>query len=88
VVRIRVKRLRLPKVSRPAWLKRPKVRRLARARSATFTGGGLVSAGVWEWFGRPVALVVAGALIVAYSLLIADIAEPEPGDGNGGPDPW
>ncbi|MGW1801545.1 hypothetical protein ACWCQN_37920 [Streptomyces sp. NPDC001984] len=51
--------------------------RLQRARAATFTGGGLVAAGVWEWFGRPVALIVAGVLVVAYSLLIADVAEPQ-----------
>ncbi|GAB2714470.1 hypothetical protein [Streptomyces bullii] len=86
MVRIRVKRLKLPKVSRPAWLKRPKVSRLARARGATFTGGGLIAAGVWQWFGGPVALVVAGALIVAYSLLIADVAEPSEDDRR--PESW
>ncbi|MGW6910259.1 hypothetical protein [Streptomyces sp. NPDC054940] len=84
MVRIRVKRLKLPKVGRPAWLKRPKLGRLARARGATFSGGGLITAGVWEWFGRPVALVVAGVLVVAYSLLIAEIAEPDQGDGRSG----
>ncbi|MGP4088542.1 hypothetical protein [Streptomyces sp. KR55] len=78
--------MKRPKVGRPAWLKRPKVSRLARARGATFAGGCLVSAGVWEWFGRPVALVVAGALVVAYSLLIADVAEPSEDDG--GSDQW
>jgi hypothetical protein len=58
--------------------------RLERARGATFTGGGLIAAGTWQWFGGPVALVVAGALIVAYSLLIADVAEPSKDDGRPG----
>lgn len=56
--------------------------RLARSRAGTAAGAGLAVAGVWLWFGVAVALVVAGVLLMAYCLLIADIAEPAPDDGR------
>ncbi|MEU1596196.1 hypothetical protein ABZ468_25890 [Streptomyces sp. NPDC005708] len=71
-------RLRL----KPPKLRRPKVSRLMRTRAGTWAGGGLVSAGVGLEWGLPFALIVAGVLLAAYCLLIADVAEP--GDGRGG----
>ncbi|MER5912327.1 hypothetical protein ABT124_17985 [Streptomyces sp. NPDC001982] len=73
--------LKLPKIRRPK-IRRPRVSRLARSRFGIWTGGGLISAGVGLQWGLSIALIVAGVLLVAYCLLIADVAEP--GDGRGG----
>ncbi|MFD1656987.1 hypothetical protein ACFSL4_01735 [Streptomyces caeni] len=60
--------------------------RLARARAGAWAGGGLVSAGVGLQWGLPLALIVSGALLTAYCLLVADIAEPDRGDRR--PQTW
>lgn len=52
--------------------------RAARARLGVSAGGGLTSAGLWLWFGLPVALVVAGVMVTAYFLLISDVDPPGP----------
>lgn len=74
--RIRLKRPQLP------TLRLPKVSRLARSRVGIWTGGGLVSAGAGLRWGLPLALIVAGILLAAYCLLVADVAEPDAGDGR------
>ncbi|WP_426568102.1 hypothetical protein [Streptomyces canus] len=58
----------------------PRLSRLTRSRIGTWTGGGLVSAGVGMQWGLPFALIVAGVLLAAYCLLVADVAEPDRGD--------
>lgn len=65
-----------------ARLKRARIGRLARARAGAWAGGGLISTGVALQWGRPIALIVAGALLAAYCLLVADIAEPDRSDGR------
>ncbi|MEU3899746.1 hypothetical protein [Streptomyces sp. NPDC045251] len=64
---------------RPQRPKRPahrpdRLSPLTRSRIGTWTGGGLVSAGVGFQWGLPVALIVAGVLLTAYCLLIADVS--------------
>lgn len=62
-------------------LKRPG--RLARARAGTWSGGGLVAVGAGLSWGVGIGLIAAGALLLAYCLLIADVAAPgRPDDGR------
>lgn len=74
--RVRMKRPkgRLPK------LRRPRISRLTRTRAGAWAGGGLISSGVGLEWGLPIALIVAGTLLAAYCLLIAEVADPNPGE--------
>lgn len=69
-----------------ARLKRLRIGRLARARAGAWAGGGLVTAGTGLAWGVAAGLITAGALLIAYCLLIADVAET--GDEDGGTDTW
>ncbi|WND33961.1 hypothetical protein RI578_06490 [Streptomyces sp. BB1-1-1] len=61
-------------------LKRPG--RLAQARAGTWSGGGLVAVGAGLAWGAGIGLIAAGALLIAYCLLIADVATPGADDGR------
>lgn len=77
--RLRVNR-RQPN-QRPAGRSR-RLSPLARSRIGTWTGGALVSAGAGFQWGLPAGLIVAGVLLAAYCLLIADVS---PGRTDGRP---
>lgn len=67
-------------------MKRPNLSRLARARIGMASGAALIASGLWLWFSLGVALTFSGALLIAYWLLVADIAPP--GEDDGRPRPW
>ncbi|OLZ72563.1 hypothetical protein AVW11_04000 [Streptomyces amritsarensis] len=58
------------------------VSRAARARAGTAAGGALVAVGAGLGLGLAVGLAVAGVLLVAYNLLLADVDPPQ-GSGRG-----
>ncbi|MGW6295637.1 hypothetical protein [Streptomyces sp. NPDC055058] len=60
------------------------VRPLARARAGAWAGGGLLTAGCGLAWGVAAGLITAGVLLIAYCLLIADVAEPGEDDGRTG----
>lgn len=60
------------------------VSRAARARAGTILGGVLLAVGAGLGLGLAVGLAAAGALLVAYSLLLTDVDPPE-GNGRGRP---
>ncbi|MCX5584274.1 hypothetical protein [Streptomyces erythrochromogenes] len=60
------------------------VSRAARARAGTVAGGALFAVGAGLGLGLAVGLAVSGALLVAYSLLLADV-DPPKGSGRGRP---
>jgi hypothetical protein len=74
-------RLKTPPAGRPKR-RRPRLTRLTRSRIGTWTGGGLIATGTGLGWGLPVALIVAGVLLAAYCLLVADVADPGADDGR------
>ncbi|ROQ69181.1 hypothetical protein EDD93_3678 [Streptomyces sp. 840.1] len=52
---------------------RVRVSARTRARAGVFSGGALVTAGVWVGVDLAAALMVAGVLLVAYCLLVMDV---------------
>lgn len=57
---------------------RVRVSRAAWARAGVLTGGGAVTAGVGLAVDLASALMVGGGLLIAYCLLLADVAAPVP----------
>lgn len=80
--RLRVKRRKRDQRPKRPARRLPRLSPLMRSRFGTWTGGALVSAGAGLQWGLPVALIVAGVLLAAYCLLIADVAAPGEDDGR------